>query len=94
MLCGILNQTHVTNSHNALGQLFWFSGKSVFGQKVLKRIIQNTPRKGPAFGHMVYIFAHVFVCIHTVTLMIELATRKASRNNMGVEPGNQEEPGC
>jgi len=52
MFCGILNQTHVANSHAAFGQLFWFSGKCVFVQKVLKRIIQNTPRKGPVFGHM------------------------------------------
>jgi len=52
MFCGILHQTHVANSHTAFGQLFWFSGKCVFVQKVLKRIIQNTPRKGPVFGHM------------------------------------------
>jgi len=52
MLGGILNQTHVTNSHNAFGQLFWFSGKCVFEQEVLKLIIQNTSRKGPVFGHM------------------------------------------
>jgi len=52
MLRGILNQTHVTNSHDAFGQQFWLSGKCVFVQKVLKRIIQNTPRKGPVFGHM------------------------------------------
>jgi len=52
MFCGILNQTHVANSHTAFGQLFWFSGKCVFVQKVPKRIIQNTPRKGPVFGHM------------------------------------------
>jgi len=31
---------------------FWFSGKCVFVQNVLKRIIQNTPQKGPVFGHM------------------------------------------
>jgi len=49
---GILNQTHVANSHTAFGQLFWFSGKCVFVQKVPKRIIQNTPRKGPVFGDM------------------------------------------
>jgi len=52
MFCGILNQTHVANSHTAFGQLFWFSGKCVFVQKVLKRIIQNTPRKCPVFGHV------------------------------------------
>jgi len=28
MLCGILNQTQVTNSYNAFGQLFWFSGRN------------------------------------------------------------------
>jgi len=39
MHCGILNQTEVTNSLNAYGQLFWFSGKCVFVQKVLKRIV-------------------------------------------------------
>jgi len=53
MFCGILNQTHVANSHTAFGQLFWCSGKCVFVQKVLTRIIQNTPRKGPFFGQMV-----------------------------------------
>jgi len=53
MLDGILNQTHITNFHNASGQLFWFSRKCVFIQKVLKRIIQNTPRKSLVFGHMV-----------------------------------------
>jgi len=42
MFCGILNQTHVANSHTAFGQLFRFSGKCVFVQKVIKRIIQNT----------------------------------------------------
>jgi len=31
---------------------FLVSGKCVFVQKVLKRIVQNTPRKGPVFGHM------------------------------------------
>jgi len=31
MLDGILNKTHVTNSHSAFGQLFWFSGRCVFG---------------------------------------------------------------
>ena len=53
---GILNQTHVANSHSAYGQLFWLSGKCVFVQRVLKRIIQNTPRKGPVCGHMAIIF--------------------------------------
>jgi len=56
MFCEILNQTHVANSHNAFGQLFcqWFSGKCVFVQKLLKCMIQNTFRKGPVFGHMVW----------------------------------------
>jgi len=36
----------------AFGQLFWFSRKCVLVQKVLKCIIQNTPRKGPFFVHM------------------------------------------
>jgi len=40
------------NSHSAFGQLFWFSGKCVFVQKVLKRIIRNTLGKGPLFGQM------------------------------------------
>jgi len=44
MFGGILNQTHVANSHSAFGQHFWFSGKCVFVQKVLKRIFQNTPQ--------------------------------------------------
>ena len=52
MFCGILNQTHFANSRIAFGQLFGFSGKCVFVQKVLKRIIQNTLRKGPVFSHM------------------------------------------
>jgi len=30
MLCGILIQTHVANSHSAFGQVSWFSGKCVF----------------------------------------------------------------
>jgi len=54
MFCGILSQTNVANSHTAFGQLFWFSGKCIFAQKVLKRIFQNTPRKGPGFGHMAF----------------------------------------
>ena len=62
MFCGILNKTHVANSQTAFGQLFWFSGKCVFVQKVLKRIIQNTPRKGPVFGHM-----DIYICIYTYT---------------------------
>ena len=53
MLCGILNQTHDGNYHSAFGQLYWFSGICIFVQKVLKRIIQNTLRKGPLFGQMV-----------------------------------------
>jgi len=34
MFCGILNQTHVGNSHSTFGQLFWFSGKCVFDEKM------------------------------------------------------------
>jgi len=53
------------NSHNAFGQLFWFSGKCVFVQKVLQRIIQNTPRKGPGFGHM-----GICMCLYTLLAWI------------------------
>jgi len=49
MFCRILNQTYVANSHTAVCQLLWFSGKCIFGarskwrgsspaQKVLKRL--------------------------------------------------------
>jgi len=35
MLCGILNQTHVANSHSALSQLsLVFSGKCVFDKEM------------------------------------------------------------
>jgi len=53
MFCGILNQTHVANSHTAFGQLFWFSGKCVLVQKVIKSIIKRKSRKVKVFGHMV-----------------------------------------
>ena len=49
MFFGILNQTHVANSHSALDQLFRFAGKCVFVHKVLKHITQTTPRKGVTF---------------------------------------------
>jgi len=53
MFSGILNQTQVANSHSAFSQrLCWFSEKWVFDPKVLKRPIQNNPRKGPIFGKM------------------------------------------
>jgi len=39
MFCGVLNQTHVANFHSAFGQLFWFSGKCVFVQKVLHNVL-------------------------------------------------------
>ena len=55
MFCGILNQTLVANSHTAFGQLVGFSGKCVFVQKMLKRIIRNTPWKGAVFGIWIYI---------------------------------------
>jgi len=34
------------------GQLYWSSGKCVLEKKALKRITQNTPRKGAIFGQM------------------------------------------
>jgi len=34
MFCGILNQTHVANSHSAFGQFVWFSGKCVSEEKM------------------------------------------------------------
>jgi len=40
------------NSHNAFGQLFWFSGKYGFGQKMPFCDIQNIPRKDSLFGVM------------------------------------------
>jgi len=45
-------QTHVANSHDALGQLSWIPGKCVFDEKMQFCDIQNTPRKGPIFGQL------------------------------------------
>jgi len=54
-------QTHVANFHSALGQLFWFSGKCVFDEKMQFCDIQNTPRKGPIFAEMVHtLMVHTF----------------------------------
>jgi len=40
------------NARSAFGQLFWFSGKCVLVQKVIKRIIQNTLGKRLLFGQI------------------------------------------
>jgi len=42
--CGILIQTHVANSHSALGQLFWFSGTCVFDEK-MRFVTSKTPHR-------------------------------------------------
>jgi len=42
MFCGILNQTHVANSHSAFGRLFWSSGKCVFDKK-MRFVTSKTP---------------------------------------------------
>ena len=34
IFCGILNQNHFANSHSAFCELFWFSGKCVFDEKM------------------------------------------------------------
>jgi len=39
-------QTHVANSHNAFGQLFWFSGKCVFDVKIVGSFV--TSNKHPS----------------------------------------------
>ena len=44
MFCGIRNQTHVANSHSALGQLFWFSGTCVFDEK-MRFVTSKTPHR-------------------------------------------------
>jgi len=49
MFCGILNQTHVTNSHSFFGDFFWFSGKCVFDEKMRFVIYPKHPSEGPSF---------------------------------------------
>jgi len=79
MFCKILNQTHVANSHSALGQLFWVSGKCVLDLKVLKRLIQNTPQKGPLFGQMEFV-SRTKKSGKRVVKWIPLRIRVCSRN--------------
>jgi len=75
MFCGILNQTHVANSHIAVGQICWFSRKCGLDPKRAKTTHPKHPPEGSTFWQDVYV-VHSLLCTMTQNLQNTLLSSK------------------
>jgi len=96
VFCSILNQTHVANSRNAFGQLFWFFWDNVIESDTI--ILPSDPpertRKGPLFGEMAF-RGHSGKKMHgnrdiVVALAVRVWVHRDSR--LGAQKGSVLEP--